>query len=95
MRKKKVIVSVTTDLYSDQRVHKTCLSLNSMGYDVLLIGRKLTSSFNHLDKEPYTGNVTMHDQFGSGEIYRSPSETSKEIGAQTIGSYISGKSFER
>jgi len=43
VRKKKVIVSVTTDLYSDQRVHKTCLSLVSMGYDVHVIGRKLRS----------------------------------------------------
>lgn len=39
--KKKVIISVTTDLYSDQRVHKTCLSLVSMGYDVHVIGRRL------------------------------------------------------
>ena len=42
--KKKVIVSVTTDLYSDQRVHKTCLSLVSMGYDVHVIGRSLRSN---------------------------------------------------
>ena len=42
--KKKVIVSVTTDLYSDQRVHKTCLSLVSMGYDVYVIGRSLRSN---------------------------------------------------
>ena len=56
MRKKKVIVSVTTDLISDQRVHKTCLTLYNMGYDVLLIGRK----FNNIDcseklyKRPYS-----------------------------------------
>ena len=42
--KKKVIISVTTDLYSDQRVHKTCLSLVSMGYDVHVIGRSLRSN---------------------------------------------------
>ena len=42
--KKKVIVSVTTDLYSDQRVHKTCLSLVSMGYDVYVIGRRLRAN---------------------------------------------------
>ena len=45
MKKKRVIVSVTTDLHSDQRVHKTCLSLYSRGFDVLLVGRKLKNSF--------------------------------------------------
>tara|TARA_B100001029_G_C15053007_1_gene452176 strand:+ start:221 stop:1351 length:1131 start_codon:yes stop_codon:yes gene_type:complete len=45
LKKKRVIVSVTTDLHSDQRVHKTCLSLYSRGFDVLLVGRKLKNSF--------------------------------------------------
>jgi len=40
---KKVIVSVTTDLISDQRVHKTCLTLHENGYNVLLVGRKLNN----------------------------------------------------
>lgn len=35
----KVVLSVTTDLYSDQRVEKVCHSLKKMGFDVLLIGR--------------------------------------------------------
>ena len=38
---KRIIVSVTTDLISDQRVHKICLSLHNSGNDVFLIGRKL------------------------------------------------------
>ena len=38
---KKLIVLVTSDLISDQRVHKMCLSLHNSGNDVLLIGRKL------------------------------------------------------
>lgn len=38
---KKVIVSVTSDLVSDARVHKVCSSLQRNGCEVLLIGRKL------------------------------------------------------
>jgi glycosyltransferase involved in cell wall biosynthesis len=42
--KKRIIVSVTSDLVSDNRVHKTCSSLSEMGFDVLLLGRKLPGS---------------------------------------------------
>lgn len=38
-RKPRVIVSVTNDLYTDQRVHKVCTYIQSRGYDVLLVGR--------------------------------------------------------
>ena len=42
---KRIIVSVTNDLSADQRVHKVCTSLHEMGFDVLLVGRKLRTSF--------------------------------------------------
>jgi len=46
---KKVIVSVTNDLASDQRVHKVCTTLSNMGFEVLLVGRKMANS---LDMQP-------------------------------------------
>ena len=40
----RIIVSVTNDLVSDNRVHKVCTTLTNMGFRVLLIGRKLPTS---------------------------------------------------
>ncbi len=42
--KKRIIVSVTSDLVSDNRVHKTCATLTEMGFEVLLVGRKMPDS---------------------------------------------------
>jgi glycosyltransferase involved in cell wall biosynthesis len=43
-QKGKVIVSVTNDLVTDNRVHKVCLFLIEEGYQVTLVGRKLKNS---------------------------------------------------
>ena len=40
----RIIVSVTNDLVTDQRVRKVCGTLHTNGYDILLIGRKLPES---------------------------------------------------
>jgi len=42
--KKRVVMSVTSDLVTDQRVHKVAQTLSENGFDVLLVGRKLRSS---------------------------------------------------
>jgi len=42
--KKKIIVSVTNDLFTDQRVRKVCEFLERNDYDVTLVGRKLKNS---------------------------------------------------
>ncbi|MFN8154445.1 MAG: glycosyltransferase [Bacteroidia bacterium] len=41
---KQVIISVTSDLVTDQRVHRTASTLKESGYKILVIGRRLPSS---------------------------------------------------
>lgn len=43
-KKKRVIVSVSNDLATDQRVQKVCTFIEGQGYEVVLLGRKLNNS---------------------------------------------------
>jgi glycosyltransferase involved in cell wall biosynthesis len=53
MSKPKALVSVTNDLYTDNRVNKVCLFLTEQGYKVTLIGRRKKDSVD-LPQRPYT-----------------------------------------
>lgn len=50
--KQKVIVLVSNDLYTDQRVHKVCTFLFENAFDVTLLGRKLENS-RKIEGRPY------------------------------------------
>lgn len=50
--RKKVIISVVSDLVTDQRVNRAALTLQSKGMEVILVGRSLKKSLP-VDKRPY------------------------------------------
>ena len=64
--RKIIIVSVTNDISTDQRVHKVCQSLESMGLEVILWGRKL--SYSHVLHRSYT-TKRMTLLFSSGPLF--------------------------
>lgn len=66
MQKKKIIISVTNDLSTDQRVKKVCGTLYAMNYDILLIGRKRHTSLKL--KRPYQ-TKRMRLVFNKGALF--------------------------
>ena len=65
--KKRIIVSVTNDLVTDQRVHKVCSSLKNAGYNICLVGRKYRNS-PILEKRQYETH-RMKLLFHSGPLF--------------------------
>jgi hypothetical protein len=65
--KPRIIVSVTNDLYTDQRVHKVCMYLHEHNWDVLLVGRRRKTS-KDLDHRPYATH-RMRLLFEKGALF--------------------------
>lgn len=63
---KKVYITVTNDLSSDQRVHKVCTSLKAEGFDIHLVGRKLKDSAP-INREYATHRMSL--LFTSGALF--------------------------
>lgn len=64
--RQRALVSVTNDLVTDNRVHRTCTVLGELGYEVLLIGRKLPGS--PALERPY-GTRRMRLLFNKGLLF--------------------------
>ncbi len=65
--KKRIIISVTNDLVTDQRINKVAFSLDRAGYEVLLIGRKLKNS---PDSEPLKfESIRFSLPFNNGPLF--------------------------
>jgi len=47
----RIILFATTDLVSDQRVHRTALTLHQAGHDVLSVGRRLENTPKQVERE--------------------------------------------
>lgn len=59
MEKKHIVVAVTNDLVTDQRVDRSCRALSEAGYAVTLVGRKLPESADLGQREYRTERMRL------------------------------------
>ncbi|MFT4521985.1 MAG: glycosyltransferase involved in cell wall biosynthesis [Bacteroidia bacterium] len=64
---RKVICTVTNDLYTDQRMIRICTSLANAGFEVVLVGRQLSSS-NELISRPFK-QIRLSNWFNTGVLF--------------------------
>ena len=65
MPHQRIISSVTSDLVSDQRVHRVCSTLYHQSYDVILIGRKKRNSLSIPGREYKTRRLVLPAEKGA------------------------------
>ena len=56
---KRVVVTVISDLVTDQRVHKVCQTLHDNGYEIFLIGAKKSTSLPLAKRDYKARRITM------------------------------------
>lgn len=67
MKQQRIIVSVINDLVTDQRVHRSCMLMHEMGFEVLLIGRVMRNSLP-VNQRPYN-TLRMKLLFEHGALF--------------------------